>query len=145
MLELWFFGGKSLQKGSSFIWQIKMINTVTNNATKKRPDSSPLNVPIDLAITTWFVSICCKHKLNQITHWSCALGGICHSFVDEDKLISSSMPIEERCIIFFFFLSWLNFSNTAFTFCLESLKSLPLRSKQEVVSQRVWFLNHHHC
>ncbi len=72
---------KSLQKGSRFISQIKMINSVTNNATNWL-NLSPLNVWIDHTFTTWFVSICCKHKLNQIMHWSCAWGEKCHSFVD---------------------------------------------------------------
>lgn len=99
VMTLW---RKSLQKGSRFISQIKMINSLTNNATNWL-NLSPLNVRIDHTFTTWFVSICCKHKLNQIMHWSCAWGEICHSFVDEDKLMSNSMSIEEQGILFFVF------------------------------------------
>lgn len=112
ILELW-LRRKSLRTRSSFISQIKMINSVTNNATK-RLHLSPLNVWIDHTFTTWFVSICCKHKLNQIMHWSCAWGEICHSFVDEDKLIAKSMPTEVQC--FLSCLSWWIFSKSSLVF-----------------------------
>lgn len=81
----WYLSYDSLEKivakESSLIQCIKMMNFVTKKATIGH-NLSPLNTLIDHTFTTWFVSICCEHKLNQIMHWSWAWGEICHSFAD---------------------------------------------------------------
>lgn len=79
-----------------------MINSVTKSTTNLL-NTSLLNAWIDLIFTTWFVSICFKHKLNQVKHWSPACAEIYHSLGDEDKLMFDSMSIEAWCILFFLF------------------------------------------
>lgn len=100
ILELWLFGGNHCKTGSGFILPIKMINSVTNNATKQL-NLPPFNVWIDRTLRTGFVSICCKLKLDQIMHWSYTCGGIHHSFIDDDKLMSKSESTVAQRILFY--------------------------------------------